>query len=351
MIKNVGYFPDIDSFIKATQARDERFVLLVAEETKIDLKLFKKYKNEFYGCIFPQVLFEAKHYTSGVVALSIGEEADFLFVEDMKEPQLNCVGNDMQSFIVFFDGLSSNIDHFIEELFVCSDASVSIMGGGAGKLSLVQEEVLFDSKGMYKNGALIITLSSKLGIGVKHGWTKMVGDFVVTSAEGNRIKQINFENALDFYVENLNTKEKVTPENFFALSKSHPFGIETFSQETIVRDPLMYDDEGIFLAAPIAENSVVSILQGDKVSLIEAVCEATQEALYRIRHIPRNLLVVDCISRALFLEDAFEEELQAIHNLVPNSNMFGVLSIGEIANNSYRYIEVFNKTCVIGAIE
>jgi hypothetical protein len=53
----------------------------------------------------------------------------------------------------------------------------------------------------------------------------------------------------------------------------------------------------------------------------------------------------------MFLEEDFSQELEAIKTLAPESNMFGVLSIGEVANNSYRYIEVFNKTCVIGAIE
>ena len=53
----------------------------------------------------------------------------------------------------------------------------------------------------------------------------------------------------------------------------------------------------------------------------------------------------------LFLEDSFQEELQAVTRSISGTNitLFGVLSLGEIANTNRDYIDFYNKTCVIGA--
>lgn len=349
MIKNVEYFLKFEELIEAKQDANENFVLLVAEQTSVDFTKSKNFLSTFHAAIFPQVVYEDNHYEEGIVVLTLSENAEVKLIENIKEPQFTCM--DYESIIVFFDALSSNIDRFLEELFVYSDVTSSVLGGGAGKISLVQEAVIFDNHKMYENAAIIIGTSVRSGIGVKHGWQEMSETFVVTSADGNVVKEINYQNALDFYISRLDTQETITQENFFEIAKSHPLGVQTLSQEIVVRDPLSFSDDGIFMAASISENTVVSILKGDSASLLQAASEATQEAIYRIRHIPKNLLVVDCISRALFLEEDFVKELKSIHSFAPHANMFGALTLGEVANNSNKYIEVFNKTCVIGAIE
>ncbi|EQD46615.1 hypothetical protein B1A_14553 [mine drainage metagenome] len=54
---------------------------------------------------------------------------------------------------------------------------------------------------------------------------------------------------------------------------------------------------------------------------------------------------MDCISRALFLEQDFRQELAVIHSPAP---MLGALTIGEIANSGQDYLEFYNKTAVVG---
>jgi hypothetical protein len=65
----------------------------------------------------------------------------------------------------------------------------------------------------------------------------------------------------------------------------------------------------------------------------------------------KNAVIVDCISRFLFLEEDFEKELINIKTQFPqNSQFWGVLTLGEIANESKENIEFYNKTCVVGAL-
>jgi len=59
-------------------------------------------------------------------------------------------------------------------------------------------------------------------------------------------------------------------------------------------------------------------------------------------------LVFDCISRALFLQDHFAQELAAVAQ--GQSPLFGALTIGEIANSGRSYLEFFNKTTVVARL-
>lgn len=64
---------------------------------------------------------------------------------------------------------------------------------------------------------------------------------------------------------------------------------------------------------------------------------------------------MDCIGRAMFLQEDFKEELMAITNgleargmdLIPE----GVLSMGEIASMGGDLVELLNKTIVVGVFD
>ena len=60
-------------------------------------------------------------------------------------------------------------------------------------------------------------------------------------------------------------------------------------------------------------------------------------------------MVFDCISRALFMEDEFEKELNVIAEQCHSGTLFGVLSLGEIANSQSGAIRLLNKSIVISS--
>ena len=66
-------------------------------------------------------------------------------------------------------------------------------------------------------------------------------------------------------------------------------------------------------------------------------------------------IIIDCISRTLFLEEEFPKELAAITEAMPNSDgketlPQGVLSLGEISSGGDGYLEFYNKTLVVGIL-
>jgi hypothetical protein len=353
MIKNIAYYENFELFLEENAQREEPVIFFVAESTPFTVQTLKGCVFEFFGAIFPQIIYADKHYDKGLIAITFDTKTTQAgILRNMSDFALNSMQSDACALFVIVDGLSAHIDTFLEELFIHTNDSVKIMGGGAGKLTLKQEPVIFDMHGIYQNAALLISSTKEITLGVNHGWEKMDGPFVATACEGTKLKQINYQNAFSFYDSKLSSQNNapLSPENFFAISKAYPIGIETYAKETVVRDPITFDAEGLVLVGRIEENAVIYLLKGEKEGLIKAASNASLQAVNLAKKDVENLFVIDCISRVLFLEDAFEEELQAIGLHAQNATVFGALTLGEIANNSSRYIEFFNKTCVIGAI-
>jgi len=97
-------------------------------------------------------------------------------------------------------------------------------------------------------------------------------------------------------------------------------------------------------------------LKGDANKLIESAEIAVESTIdlqndsERLRH----TLVVDCISRTLFLEDTFSKELEVVNHRVKSTRAEvtpqGILSLGEISSYGEGTLEFFNKTIVIGTL-
>jgi len=347
------FYENFDLFYAHKQRDTGPIILLLAEQSADEITKFQTSGLDVWGAVFPEVIFENQHYKKGIVVLSLnGSSSQVSIIEDMADPCFDDLSNSAHSFFVFVDGLSKHIDSFLEELFIHTHDGVKIMGGGAGKLTLTQDKIIFDKQRCYQDAALVFSLDRKMGIGVNHGWQKIQGPFVATSTDGNYLKQIDYQDAVTFYKKKVLECEgiELTQENFFDVAKKYPLGIETYANETVVRDPINFNTQGLLLVGRIEENSVISLLSGYKDFLIAAAREASHLAQQNLHSDVETFFVVDCISRVLFLEENFHEELFAIKDTKDTATLFGVLTLGEIANSSNRYIEFFNKTCVVGVL-
>lgn len=194
-------------------------------------------------------------------------------------------------------------------------------------------------------------------MGVRHGWKKLVGPIVATRTSQNTIFELNWTNAFEVYKEAIeeDSEQEIRSDNFFSIAKGYPFGIYKENQEDIVRDPISVDENGsLICVGEVPENTVLYILKGERNDLIASAQQATQDTLQAPSIKINHLLVFDCISRTLFLEDRFPEELQAIDNQLKLRDLkatpYGVLSLGEISSYGEGLLEFFNKTIVVGTL-
>ena len=343
------YFKTLEDFIHKTKKNTTQWLLLVAEECAFDYKKLQDSGLECYGAIFPEVIFEKQHFKDGLIAFALPYEP--ILLEDITQPLHNKKLNNIDSILVFVDGLSSSIDSFLVSLFEASNEECVIFGGGAGKLTLEQEPVIFSPTKLTQDSALIIPLKNRVELGVNHGWEFLKGPFVATATQNNILEQINYADAFEVYKQIVeeDSGKRFTDENFFDLAKSYPLGIVTYSGEVIVRDPIAKDENSLLLVGVMPENSIIQVLKGKDTKLINAAKSATTQAM-KSGDEKSMAIMIDCISRVLFLEDAFVDEINAVTQVLGNVPLIGVLTLGEIANNSESYIDFYNKTCVIGTL-
>lgn len=364
--------PDIDevlSAIKQLAPQDNDVVLiLIGEAASLDVDglvaRLSATSYTFVGAIFPSVISATVHSNAGVIVKTlpivtppylvrnVGQEINLPEFESELE-----IAEDIQlTALVWIDGLTSQISNFLVELYNNLGNSVRYLGGGAGSLSLQQQPCIFTHEGCFQDAAVILFSPWEIQLGVQHGWQRLKGPLPATRTENNTIIELNWRNAFEVYKEVVepDSLQVITADNFFAIAKGYPFGIFREGQEDIVRDPIVVNESGdLVCVGEVPENATLYILRGDKDSLVQAAHRAAMEAKQGIPEQFQDCLVVDCISRVLFLEEQFSEELTALREQLLNINesvtLEGVLTLGEISSYGDGFLEFFNKTIVVGA--
>ena len=332
--------------------RKGSYLLLIAEETPF-LEIQKIEGVEVCGAIFPRIFFKGKSFAQGIIAAKLKPTTTMQII-DIDDLSRFSPSQEIRSIFTIVDEFSAQIDDFLEEFYSLIPKDTKLIGGGAGKSNLIQEPVIFDMQRFYLNNAIIVSSTDTIGMGIKHGWKPLVGPFIATHCHDNILEKINFQDAFEVYKQAIEMDSALefdkTP--FFKLSQQYPLGIVRYKKDFIVREPVTTDGKNIALVGKLDSNSVLSILKAEKQDLINAAGEA---ALLSSQDIPQesieSVLLVDCISRFFFLDKDFNKEIKAIANAYPPKTMiWGMLSLGEIANADQECIEFYNNTCVVGTL-
>jgi len=321
--------------------------------------LLKSQTQKVFGGLFPRIVYENKDYESGCILVGIENNVDPIIINNISDEktdiekefsEIDYPSGDIKTIFFFVDGLSSTIEHCIEEAFNNFGLEKNYIGGGAGSLSFEQRECIVTNDGLLKDCALMVPVDIESGIGVSHGWRSISDSFRVTESQKNVLIELDGKPAFDVYkaVVEKYSGRSFDKEEFFDISKGFPFGIKKLDSEDIVRDPIKVGENGeLICVGEIVRNTYVEILSGNKEKLIEAANFAWKMAIQNKtgRSDVKLGLFIDCISRALFLEDDFKDELEGVDNKkIP---LVGALTLGEIANNGNLFLEFYNKTSVI----
>jgi len=361
-----SHISEIKDYIK-NQIHDESTTLLIllAEKTAPDLNELVQELNamnvSFVGGIFPSLISGKTHHETGVIIQSLSHLQKPVVIENLEKPttHLRSISlpktEDKLTQLILVDGIAGNVSHFLFELYNTFGNSVNYLGCGAGSISLESKPCLITNEGVFKDAALICLLDMKSELGVRHGWKNIEGPFVATKTEGNTIHEVNWEPAFNFYKSLIHNHSGIEIEKdlFLNISKSYPFGIYKEESEFIVRDPIIVNGTSITCIADVPENTILYLLTSDKTALITAA-GSTFKSNASIIQKAHTGLVFDCISRALFLNQDFENELTAVYHsfqkYAPDIKPEGALSLGEIALNGRGNLEFFNKTLVTGIL-
>jgi hypothetical protein len=315
--------------------------------------ILQKAQIPIIGGVFPELIYSGNRYSKGILLLPLPmviktqlfdlskNEEDYL---RQLEREQKATLEKSSTLFVFTDALSPNKERFIESLFNFFGINTVYFGGGAGSLKFKSFHCIIDNQGMHINSAVIGLVNKKIALGVAHGWHAISEPLKVTKTDKYKIEGINWKPAFEVYAKIVESHSgrKFTKNNFFEIAKSYPLGVTKIDDEMIVRDPIMVTNNTIHTVDIVNEGEYVKILHGNMDSLLTGAKSAKDIAVARAdKEILQNpFFCIDCISRVLFMQDAFKKELDVIgQDRVVN----GILTIGEIANSGESFLEIYNK--------
>ena len=362
----------IDSILETIdtlQVKQNEVVLILLSELDLpDMDLLIQQLNDkkvaFFGGVFPGLIIGNQMFSTGCIlkkfkaivmpfCLSGIGQVQVSDFPDYKTPEEFRNG----TALVLLDGLAPNIYAFLGKLNELLGGECGFIGGGAGFMSLQPQKCVFCEEGFKQNAAVVCIIEKKVNLGIRHGWEHFAGPMVATQVEDNTIKQLNWRNAIDVYNEivSVDCGTTLNQDNFGKIAQGYPFGILRENEDDIVRDPIALNGDGsIECIGEVPPNTVLHVLKGRPAALLEATKQAMRDCGSSESQ-PINAsetLIVDCITRALFLENQFIEEMNIIRNSLqissPDQEPYGVLSLGEISSYGDGMLELFNKTIVVG---
>ncbi len=318
-----------------------------------------------FGGIFPAIIHGSEKMQKGTIIAGLSTTPDVHILTDLSSSSLDLddaiekikpESDNARTMFVFVDGYSQRISSLIDSLYNIFGLQINYIGGGAGSinpsaLDMTKTPCLFTNNGLIKDCALLALSDFESGVGAGHGWHKISGPYKVTETSGNAIKSLDWRPAFELYKEVIkeHSGDTITNENFFSVAKSFPFGISRLGDEIVVRDPFTVDGDSLIVATEIPQESFVDILTGNIDSLVSAAKASYGAAMDSFHgEQKKTILLIDCISRALFLGDDFDLEIEAVCQ--ENLPLIGVLSLGEIANSGKSYMELYNKTCAVSIL-
>ncbi|MGG8495564.1 FIST signal transduction protein [Tenacibaculum sp. TC6] len=365
MLLTTNNLVEIASRIKEFVQNDIALIS-VAEHTEIDINdlitELNKVDIRFIGGIFPMIIYNNDVSKKGIVVHRLYHVIHLSTIQNISKKNFSVspieFKNDTAySLITYVDGLTSNISHFLSKLYENYGMKTNYFGGGTGSLTLKQSPCIFSKEGFFQDAAVVCLMEMKSNIGVKHGWQKLDGPFIVTKAKNNVVEEINWENPYEIYKKIVEEDAgiKFSDTSFFNLANGYPLGIIKQGVDYIIRDPLsVKNDKSLICIGEVEENTMINIMKGDNSLLIKAAKDATVEIVSQATN-PKNAIIIDCISRILYLKDEFKYELESvshtIQNKFPNVSVCGALTLGEISSYGNGYIEFYNKTIVVGLFE
>jgi hypothetical protein len=315
---------------------------------------------ELCGGVFPGLIEGVRRRDSGVIAIPFPQGSRIVAAsvhQDRVEwldqlPDSN--RHSVSSMLLLIDCLSLGIARYLEEIYDFYGATDHYVGAAAGYHDLRPSPAIFTQDGFIPKGGLLVQLPVSTTSCVRHGWNRVAGPFIVTRTKKNLIQEINWEPAGSFYrkvAESLAPELKGKPV-FPDLNSRFPLCLAKQSAEDVVRDPLeINSDDEIVMLSELPENSAIYLIEANRETMVAAAREAAREC--RSSHEVEAFFVSDCYSRALILDQDYEDELEAVAGELEKFSQApvqGVLAMGEICGDGHSSLEFYNKTFVISAI-
>ncbi|MEW6620958.1 MAG: FIST N-terminal domain-containing protein [bacterium] len=237
-------------------------------------------------------------------------------------------------FFLFGDGVKANGVDLVRGAQEVLGEEFHIVGGLAGDGFEFQKTYQYYDNQVITNGAvgLLISGNVKVSTGVKHGWTFIGRDRIVTKAEGNVVYELDGESVFKLYEEYLGERADELPQVAFEF----PFGVIDENNQRYLRCPVAVDRKlgTVTFAGKVPQGATVKMTTGTTIDAIKAARDASEYALSNLgkNTTPAAIFVFDCCARKKVFGRRTQKEIDAIQGILgENVPLIGFYTYGEIA--------------------
>jgi len=257
--------------------------------------------------------------------------------------------------VLLTDGLSGTAERLVVDLHDRGLTGSQIVGGAAGDEGKFKATYVGVDERASSDAAVALHVCSerRWGVGVNHGLRSTTKPMRVTRATANVVYELDGEPAFQAYQRHAAARgTKLTTINASPYLIANELGIHFFETIVRVRAPLSAERDGsLTCAAEIPKGSMVSILDGDPVRMVDAARTAALEAKEHLDGAEAaGILLFDCVCRGMILKDGFNHEIDAVRSVFGNVPVAGFLTYGEIARYQGSLDGWHNATAVVVAI-
>ena len=237
--------------------------------------------------------------------------------------------DDTKVTILFIEGLLNNGNDVLDGISSVNN-TIPVSGGMAGDNGAFAKTFIFDNNGVYKNGAIAVSLNSevlKVLTNYQLNWQPIGNFMTVTKAEKNRLYEIDGIPASDIYRKYLGDRiGDNLPHSAieFPLLKIEDDGLEVC--RTFVHK---FDEDGSLL-------TIGNLEVGDKVRLafgnVDLIINGANTDIQNYAYFqPEAIFTYSCASRITFLQSDVVRELKPLNDIAPIAGFF---TYGEIYHHN-----------------
>jgi hypothetical protein len=277
---------------------------------------------------------------SVATALATDASADLRAAGERAAACINGVADRQhRTVILLTDGLAGNQQEIVRGAHSVLGAGVPLVGGCAGDDLKMSRTFQFAGERVLTNAVVAAALGSDapLGIGVRHGWSRIGDPVLVTRSVGNWVFELDEQPALDVYLDRLAAPDAVRddPAAFTRFAATHPLGLGRRTGEDHVRfiGEADFEHRSLGCIAEIPPAALAWFMEGDAESVIAATDSACHDALVPLGDAqPLGMIAFDCIARRGVLgEDGIHDEIRRLATAAGGAPVAGFYTYGEIA--------------------
>jgi hypothetical protein len=312
------------------------------------------------GGIFHKIIFKDQLLDKGSILIAWDRD---IIVTNYKNIQntdsiKDLIGTSRQSkdarnigeYLLFIDGAVSKVEENLDALYKKNGFRATFAGGGAGHKSMESSPCIISNEGLLTNAMQTVATNYKSRITTTHGFLKKSGPHLVTSSDRSKINTLNYEPIVSFYKKHIKEhgSNALKHADFEESYTFYPVGIENLDGELMVRDPIKASQDHIQYIGNIPEYSRVHILDGCAESIRKEVdSDLRSQKLNDEKNVDATF-IFSCVNRDDGDKNNNSKEIKMLNkHLNHSTNIVGALSLGEIATNESRLLQLHSKTIVI----